>query len=67
VSAVAGRHLEVLMFKVGALDEGPAFIVVTERSVAAYRVFGWHRLITEREIRYADIEDVRQDDERGRR
>ena len=65
---MAGRQLEVLMFKVGVLDDGaPAFVVVTERAVDIFRTFGWHLLVTEREIRYADIENVREDDERGRR
>jgi hypothetical protein len=61
------RQLDVLLFKADTDDGPPVFIVVTERSVPTFIAFGWHRLASERDIRYADIDIVREEDERGRR
>jgi hypothetical protein len=59
------RQLDVLLFKADPEDGPPVFVVVTERSVPTFIALGWYRLASERDIRYADIEDVRREDERG--
>jgi hypothetical protein len=61
------RQLDVLLFKADPENGPPVFLVVTERSVSTFIALGWHRLASERDVRYADIDQVREEDERGRR
>lgn len=62
------KVLKALIFKVPPTDgDGPIFKEVDEEEVKFWRRFGWILLVTEREIRYADIDDVRKEDERGGR
>lgn len=60
----AVRALDVLMFLPDMHGDGPpAFIVVAEGSIAFWAQLGWIVLAKERDVRYADIEDVRREDE----
>jgi hypothetical protein len=61
------RVLDVLMFKLNPMDGPPFFVVVSETSVATFKQWGWRPLVTEREVRYADVDEVRREDERGSR
>lgn len=62
------KKLDCLMFKVSPVDGGaPIFWWPDEDDIAFWRRYGWHLLVTESEIRFADLGDVREDDERGRR
>lgn len=67
---MARRRFEVLMFKIPpaeAIQQDPVWHVTYEGLVDFWVARGWIVLGRERDIRYADIEDVREDDERGRR
>jgi hypothetical protein len=68
VRAVA-RELEALLFRPSREDaNAPEWLVVDEVDVPVYRVLGWFLLCLERDVRrYADVDEVREDDERGRR
>jgi hypothetical protein len=63
------RDLDALMFKPSKKPDGPPeFRTVDERRVNYYRWLGWYLLAKESDVRYADVEDVRKEDEsRGRR
>jgi hypothetical protein len=63
------KPLTCLMFKLppeGATGP-PVFHTPAADDIAFWQRFGWHLLCTEHDIRYADLDDVRRDDEsRGR-
>lgn len=61
------RPLTCLMFKLTPTDGAPVLYWPNEADIAFWERLGWTLIITEREIRYADLEDVRREDEsRGR-
>jgi hypothetical protein len=62
------RPLEALMFRPSRADAGaPDFRVVDERKVNYFRWLGWFLLAKESDVRFADLDDVRREDEQGRR
>jgi hypothetical protein len=66
--AARRKPLTALMFKLSPIGGAPVFYWPDEEDVAFWRRMGWHLLITERDVRFADLDDVREDDEtRGRR
>jgi hypothetical protein len=64
--ADAPRQKDALMFKTSR-DNPPDFLSVAEPMVSFYRWLGWHLLIKESDVRFADLDDVRREDEKGRR
>ena len=56
---------DALMFRLSRASRGaPEFKVVPVEAIAYWRWFdGWILLVSERDIRQADIEDVRRSDE----
>jgi hypothetical protein len=66
--AARRKPLTALMFKVSPTNNAPVFYWPDEEDIEFWRRMGWHLLITERDVRFADLDDVREDDEtRGRR
>jgi hypothetical protein len=56
------------MVRLPKSDNGPPeFKVVPSGAVNYYRWLGYILLADERDVRRADVEDVRKDDEQGRR
>ena len=61
---------DALMFKTPptGVHGAPVFITVDVEDIQWWRSLGWYLLADERSVRFADLEDVRRDDEaRGRR
>lgn len=62
---------DALLFKLPPEEYGdlpPIFLVVASDRIRFWRQFGWNLLADERQIRWADIEAVRREDEnRGNR
>lgn len=56
-----------LMFTVQKDDRAPAIRLIEESRVDVWRACGWYLLSADTDVIFAGIEDVRQDDERGRR
>lgn len=57
------RPTDALMARFG--DYGPQFKVCDPTLIEFWRWRGFFLLITEIEVRFADVQDVRLDDERG--
>lgn len=67
---MARRHFDVLIFRVppaDAIQQDPVWHVTHEHLVDFWVARGWIVLAREKDIRYADIDTTREDDERGRR
>lgn len=64
------KPLNSLMFKiVGENMEhmAPVFYWPDEDDIDFWRRHGWILLVTEREVRFADLDEIREEDEKGRR
>lgn len=61
---------DALMFKLAPPEYGdlpPIFLVVESGRVQFWRQFGWVLLADEKTVRWADLDEVRREDEKGRR
>lgn len=61
------KPLTCLMFKIVGEQQAPVFYWPDEDDIDFWRQHGWILICTEREIRFADLDDTRQEDEKGRR
>lgn len=67
LSHMGRRRLDSLMFNLVGDHAAPVFKTPDEDDIDFWRRHGWILLCTESEVRFADLDDTRQEDEKGRR
>ena len=56
-----------IIFKLDRFDRAPAFLAVMETHLHDWARLGWHVLARDSDLPDIQIDDVRRDDEKGRR